>query len=98
MFLISQMKMIKRTEKLELDFVIELGRGVLSTVSTSRGGIMEPFKQFHAQKSGTEIITSYLSIPSRLKKSPHKDPTNTVPSFLLSRLASHINNPLMFYN
>ena len=82
-FLISQMKMIKRNEKLALNFAIELGRGVLSTVCTSRGEIMEPFRQFHAQKSETEITTSYLSIPSRLKKSPYKGRPNTVLSCLL---------------
>ena len=36
-FLISQMKLIKRTEKLEIDLDVELGRTILLTISTSMG-------------------------------------------------------------
>ena len=45
-FLISQIKLIKRTEKLELNLDIKVGRAVLSIISTSREGreIMEPLK------------------------------------------------------
>ena len=39
MFLVSQIKLIKRTKKIDLDLGIELGIGSLSTISTSRGVI-----------------------------------------------------------
>ena len=73
-FLISQIKLIKRTEKLELDLDIEVGRAVfINNLYQQRGGeIMEPLKQFLAQKDRIEIIPSYLAIPSRLKNSPYK--------------------------
>ena len=89
------MKLIKRTEKLKVDLNIDLERTVLQTISISKGWgeIMEPLNQFHAQKDGTEIILSYLVIPSRLKNSPYIGGTKIVPSRLLSRPASDINIP-----
>lgn len=47
-------------------------------------------------KDGTEMIPSNLVIPSRLKNSPYKGGTKTVPSRLLSRPVSHINSPFGF--
>ena len=43
---------------------------------------MEPFKQFHAQKGGTEIIPFYFVIPPEEKDLQKRD--------IISRPASHI--------
>ena len=44
LFLIPQIKLIKRTKKkIELDLNIEFGRVVLSSISTRKGRFMEPF-------------------------------------------------------
>ena len=63
--LISQLKLIERTENLKVDLNIELGRTVLSTIFTSTEGNMEPLNQFHAQKDGTEIIENIYSCQNR---------------------------------
>ena len=50
---------------------------------------MEPFKQFHAQKGGTEIIPFYLVIPPPEEKDLQKR-DKIVPS----RFSYKVNSPL----
>lgn len=46
------MQLIKRTAKIELEFVIELGRSALLTISTVVERRYEPLKQFHVDSGG----------------------------------------------
>ena len=68
------MKLIKRTEKFEVDLNIKLEEQFYQKFLPAVR-IVEPLNQFHAQKGATEIIKSYLVIPSRLKKSTYKGET-----------------------
>ena len=58
---------------------------------------MESSVLFHAQKSWTEIISSCLFMPSRLKKSTYKCRIKIVPSRFLSCPGSHINSPYITF-
>ena len=65
-FLISQMKLIKRTEKLEVDVNIEMGRTVLSTISISRvdyktNHLINSMLKKTGQRSSHPILLSRLS-------------------------------------
>ena len=55
-----------------------------------QGKVMEPLRQLHAQRGGTEIIPIFL-ISRPGWKNPH---IKVVPSRFLSRPGSHINSPL----
>ena len=67
MFLISQIKLIERTQNLKVDLNIELRSTVLFINFYQQRGIMEQLNYFHAGKCATEIIPSYLVILPRLK-------------------------------
>ena len=54
---------------------------------------MESSVVFHAQKSWTEIISSCLFMPSRLKKSIYEGRVKIGPSRFLSCHGSRIKNP-----
>ena len=105
-FLISQMKLIKRTEKLGLDLFIKLQSSFIKNIYQQRGKKKEDggegqgwvwshLSNFMLKKAEQKSFNPIL-LSSRLKKSPYKGGTKIAHPSLLNRPASIINSSLDF--